>query len=174
MAYIFDGISLQNKRDTNMDSIMLAQRRLDGLNLYLGAVCDGVGGLEDGGFAASEAVRYLKCWFDTLPDARRMGIRLLEAVGEADRTISEEAKQMRMKTATTLSALLLEVDGMESNRFYIVHAGDSRIYSYRDGVVSQLTVDQSSNGKLTSYIGRYGRTKLFYEEYLQNQLFCHL
>ena len=66
-AYLYDGMSLQNKRKSNMDSLLLKERRIDGQNVYLAVVCDGVGSLENGGFAAATAVRLLSDWFDSVP-----------------------------------------------------------------------------------------------------------
>ena len=63
------------------------------------------------------------------------------------------------KTATTLSALLLA-----GEKYYIVHTGDSRIYSMKDGVLKHLTQDQVLNGKLTSCLGRREKMDLFYDE----------
>ena len=147
MACLYDGISLQNQRPVNMDSLLMKERAIDGRSVCMAVVCDGVGSMTDGAFAASSAV------------GGRLGLRLRDAVREVDRTIAQTAQRRGLKTAATLSALV--VDG---ERYYIVHAGDSRIYGCWDGVLTQLTQDHSSGGKLTSCIGRSGEAELYYNE----------
>lgn len=146
-----------------MDSLMVKKRLIEGKNIYLALVCDGVGSMEDGAFAAAKAVDCLNRWFIRLEDTRRIGLRLKEAAAELDRLILEESAAMQLRTASTFSALLIEEDDVQAH-YYIVHAGDSRIFAYRDGFLRQLTIDQTHGGKLTSYLGQPGGAALFYEE----------
>ncbi len=159
MACLYDGISLQNQRPVNMDSLLMKERAIDGRSVCMAVVCDGVGSMTDGAFAASSAVRMLGSWFDQLRETGRLGLRLRDAVREVDRTIAQTAQRRGLKTAATLSALVVDRE-----RYYIVHAGDSRIYGCWDGVLTQLTQDHSSGGKLTSCIGRSGEAELYYNE----------
>jgi len=65
-----------------------------------------------------------------------------------------------VQTATTLSALLIA-----GRQYYIVHAGDSRIYAVGREGLTLLTVDTvGESGKLTSYIGKRGAPELYYTE----------
>ena len=57
MACLYDGISLQNQRPVNMDSLLMKERAIDGRSVCMAVVCDGVGSMTDGAFAASSAVR---------------------------------------------------------------------------------------------------------------------
>lgn len=155
----YDGMSIQNKRSTNMDSLLLKEKQIVGQNLYMAVVCDGVGSMEAGAFASSMAVRMLSEWFDNITDTQRLGLCLRDQVAEINRRIVEAALARGLQTASTLSALLLD-DG----HYYIVHIGDSRIYCCRDGVLTQLTQDQTSNGKLTSCLGRKEKLSIFYNE----------
>ena len=157
--FYYDGLSLQNHRSSNMDSVFLKERTFDGKTAYLAVVCDGVGSLEDGAFAASMAVEKLNEWFDEVYDTERIGLRLLDRIREISESISLLAKTLSKQTASTLSALLL-ADGC----YYIVHTGDSRIYCIKSGKLTQLTTDHVSGGKLTACIGRDGRLNLQYEE----------
>jgi len=104
--------------------------------------------MADGAFAASRAVRLLCEWMDRLTDANRIGLRLRDEVLRINHIILNESRTNGLKTATTLSGLLLI-----ENRYYIVHLGDSRIYGYQDGTLELLTTDHSYNGKLTSCLG---------------------
>lgn len=158
-AYLYKGISLQNKRAVNMDSLLIKERQIDGQPVYLAAVCDGVGSLESGGFAAASAVRLLSDWFDSVSDTRRLGLALRDRIVQINREIIEAAAAHGLETAATLSALLLTGD-----RFYIVHIGDSRIYSQENELLTQLTRDHSQNGKLASCIGRWDDPTIDYNE----------
>ena len=157
--FYYDGMSLQNLRSSNMDSVFLKEKTLDGETAYIAVVCDGVGSLEDGAFAASMAVEKLSEWFDEIYDTERIGLRLLDRVREISVSISILAKTLNKQTASTLSVLLL-VGG----HYYIVHTGDSRIYCLNSGKLIQLTTDQVSGGKLIACLGREGRLQLQYDE----------
>lgn len=159
MIYLYDGMSIQNKRSTNMDSLLLKERKIAGRNLYMAVVCDGVGSMEDGAFASSMAVRMLSEWLDSVTDTYRLGLCLRDQVAEINQRIAEAAHAHGLQTASTLSALLLD-----EGYYYIVHIGDSRIYSYCDGGLTQLTQDQTSNGRLTSCLGRMEKMSIFYNE----------
>ena len=156
----YDGLSLRNRRPTNMDSLLIKEREIDGRRTCLAVVCDGVGSLEQGALAASVAVQRLGEWFDRLEDLARMGLRLRDTVLKINGEILSEAQRQGVRTATTLSALLLE-----GERYYIVHAGDSRIYSFgRDGLRQLTRDDVTEEGKLVQCIGRTQQPALFYNE----------
>lgn len=159
MGCRYDGLSLQNGRGTNMDSLLLKERTIGGRSVCIGVVCDGVGSLQDGAFAASTAVRILSGWFDALEETRRLGLRLRDAVHHADRTVAELAAGQGLRTAATLSALVIDQE-----HYYIVHTGDSRIYGCWGGELVLLTQDQEEDGKLTSCIGRSAEAVLYYNE----------
>ncbi len=159
MGCRYDGMSLQNGRDANMDSLLLKERTIGGCSVSIGVVCDGVGSLRDGAFAASTAVRLLSNWLDALEEPRCLGLRLRDAVHRADRTVAELAAGQGVRTAATLSALVVDQE-----YYYIVHTGDSRIYGCWDGELVLLTQDQEEGGKLTSCIGRPAEAVLYYNE----------
>lgn len=160
--YIYSGLSLKNKRPTNMDSLLLKCRVIDGSNAILAVICDGVGSLVDGGFASGAATRMLNEWFDLVEGTERMGLRLRDAVLMIHSQIAAQAEKYGLQTAATISSLLLM-----NGKYYIVHIGDSRIYAYDHGNngLSVLTKDDvSASGKLTGYIGRSGSILLQYGE----------
>ena len=159
-TYSYDGISLQNQRAVNMDSLLLKTRMIQGRNFCIAVVCDGVGSMRDGQFAAVTAVTLLNHWFSQIEDDCVCGPCLREQVLKVNRAIYDEAQNRRLQTATTLSALLI---GPE--KYSVVHAGDSRIYCYQDGKVTTLTQDHvSAAGKLTSCLGRWPETQILYQE----------
>lgn len=169
-ASFYSGASIQNRRTTNMDSLLIKERAVLSRNVLLAAVCDGVGGLEDGAFASAYAARALNKWIDEITDAKRLGLRMRDKILEIDREIISQAKAEGLQTASTLSALLLV-----QSKFYIVHTGDSRIYNWTRQGLKQLTIDQSQGGKLTACLGHPGYQSLTYNEGLcsgQNFLLC--
>lgn len=159
MAFHYDGASLRNRRCVNMDSLLLKTRTVQGTKLYLAAVCDGVGSLADGGFAASSAVRMLCNWFENLEDTACLGLRLRDYIFSVNLAITTKARSRQLRTASTLSCLLLW-DG----QYCIVHVGDSRVYTWEGGALRQLTRDQVRGGKLTAAVGHRDVTDVFYTE----------
>lgn len=158
--HYYDGISIQNRREENMDGLFLSERIVGERSLLLSVICDGVGSTKDGAFAARTAIRLLNDWLDTVEFSTRLGLQLRDKVLEINGFITKEAGMRELDTASTLSALLL-VDAA----YYIVHLGDSRIYSYENGTMMQLTRDDiSESGKLTSYLGRKQQVIPFYDD----------
>jgi len=143
-----------------MDSLLLKSRNIAGESAVLAVVCDGVGSLADGAFASGAAVVMLGQWFDELETTLRIGLTIRDKVLDINSRIVEEARNSELNTASTLSALLL----VESD-YYIVHIGDSRIYSYDDEGLRRHTGDDvSASGKLTGYIGKNDEIMLQYSE----------
>lgn len=165
--YVFQGVSIQNQRSQNMDRLLIKEKKVIGGNIYLAAVCDGVGSLEDGAFAASIAIHMLDGWIEKIEDTDRLGLRLRDAVIEINKQIVMLSRNRNLKTASTLSAILIA-----EKKYYIVHLGDSRIYSYCEKRLFQLTNDHVSNGRLTNCLGLKEQIDIFYNEGLYgNALF---
>ena len=159
MRYLFHGICLQNRRPSNMDSLLLKSGTIRDRSALLAVVCDGVGSMADGAFASGEAVRMLNDWFDKADSVDRAGLAMRDAALGINSAIIRQAKSHSMDTATTLSALLLIDD-----HYYITHIGDSRIYCFDSEstvnfaggqALSVLTNDDvSESGQLTACIGQ--------------------
>lgn len=156
----FDGISVQNQRARNMDSLLLMERDIGGRDVCMAVVCDGVGSLKNGAVASTMAVRLLGSWFEGIQDTSRLGLKLRDQVVTVNRTVYRTAQEQGFQTAATLSALLLN-----GNQYYIVHLGDSRIYACREGRLLQLTQDQiSETGKLDGCLGHTEEVIPYYSE----------
>ena len=168
MNYYYDGVSLQNKRPSNMDSLLIKNKKIRRKNALLAIVCDGVGSFDDGAFAAGTATSMLNKWYTDTKGLDRIGLRMRDTVLEINSKIIAEARRLNMNTATTLTALLLI-----ENTYYIVHVGDSRIYCYSDGRLDRLTNDDVSvEGKLTACIGQSENVVLqYFEGQASNKLF---
>ncbi len=134
-------------REKNEDSILISP------DLCLGAVADGMGGHNAGEIASNLAVSILE---QTLTDLREkkivlpqdyetsyspVGRKLLYASSLANFRVYSLATEniKRNGMGTTLSAIYIE----DEDNSAIVHIGDSRVYLYRDGQLSQITTDHS-------------------------------
>ena len=121
------------------------------LGLYV--VCDGMGGALAGEVASQMGVELVLDYFrqgektgvypdfgDAPPDSSPSGRHLVSAIQRANAAIFEagQAQQSQHGMGSTIVCLLIK-----DNFMTIAHAGDSRIYRLRDGVLEQLTEDHS-------------------------------
>ncbi|MFQ5597319.1 MAG: Stp1/IreP family PP2C-type Ser/Thr phosphatase [Nitrospiria bacterium] len=148
MRLITAGISdIGCVRRTNEDSIGLFHE----LNLFI--VADGMGGHAAGEIASKMAVDQIKAYFkappqvdhlkkteNSVPNADRHQPGLAEAIAHANRQIFVASMENRALNGmgTTVVALLAKPDVAE-----IGFVGDSRVYLYRNKVLTQLTHDHS-------------------------------
>ncbi len=125
------------KRQHNEDSYLVAP------SLSLFAVADGMGGHRAGEKASRMAVEKLR---DSLVPPRRQAGK--------DEVLSHLQKAMFITGAAIFDAAQSDPDlaGMgttltsvlvHAQRAYVAHVGDSRCYLYRDGKISQITMDHS-------------------------------
>ncbi|MGC9027833.1 MAG: Stp1/IreP family PP2C-type Ser/Thr phosphatase [bacterium] len=143
-------------RTNNEDYLILN----DEIKLFL--VADGMGGQSAGEVASQMAceevdrfiVERLKSG-KVEPSKRLELLRL--AVKHANEAIYKKASSNpALKTMGTTIVAVWIVD----NRMYVVHAGDSRAYRIRDGILEQLTTDhnklaeQVASGKVSVEIGK--------------------
>jgi protein phosphatase len=116
-------------------------------------VCDGMGGAAAGEVASKIASETFLAALEKVPLLDEAAIRA--AVREADDKVREEAaKDPSLRgMGTTLVALLLKDTGTLA---YLVHAGDSRCYRFRENHLEQMTADHSfveeqvKSGQLTA------------------------
>lgn len=158
-TYHYDGICIQNTRKSNMDSLLLKKRIISGNEVCLAAVCDGVGSLEGGAVASSLAIQMLIEWLNRAENTERIGLALIDVVQKINEAVVQESNEKGIRTASTLSALLLT-----GGRYYTAQVGDSRIYSCSSIGLTQLTEDQVINGKLAVYLGKPGKIPVLYGE----------
>jgi protein phosphatase len=115
----------------------------------LGVVADGVGGVSGGEEAARRAVEglvrsvsdfYFEAEFREAEDPEVFSRLLHEATLAVHELLLEKAEQEGGKSrfATTLTLFL----GLWPHA-YLLQVGDSRCYVYRDGVLTQITRDQT-------------------------------
>jgi PPM family protein phosphatase len=116
---------------------------------YLVVVADGMGGAAAGERASALAVGSVESfvlnslkWFLHVSghDEDALLVELRQSLERADRTVFERARSNPalhgMGTTLTMAYIL-------STDLYIVHAGDSRAYLFREGELKQLTSDHT-------------------------------
>ncbi|WP_292830739.1 PP2C family serine/threonine-protein phosphatase [Microbacterium sp.] len=137
-------------RSNNQDS------GYSGSNLFV--VADGMGGHAGGDVASSLAVQRLKDLDHPFPTPSDAESALRDAIGEiATQLIETVAERPELAgMGTTVSAL-----AMVDDYAVIAHIGDSRIYLYRDGVLTQITADHTfvqrlvDSGRITPEEARF-------------------
>src|SRR5438045_6370625 len=130
-------------RETNEDSIgcfvpgdQLALRRKG----YLYVVADGLGGHSAGEVASSCAVARLGEEYYSPSNHTRIEPALKQAVQAANLRIHELTNRNPeyQSMETTLSAVAIA-----GSLAYVAHIGDTRVYHWREGRMTQLTSDHS-------------------------------
>ena len=179
-------------RETNQDRVFaeIGQVVTDGNHLSpygLFCVADGMGGLQEGEYAASVAIDKVEDWWNNdLKNTNLRGAEVLDAFfgifQSINDTIRQHGQKGKLHLGTTCSLLLIYGD-----EYYIAHTGDSRIYQVDTGWFAsfikpmQLTEDhnwlndQIKKGQLspseianhpkrnilTSCLGAFERPKIF-------------
>jgi len=108
---------------------------------WMFALCDGVGGHDDGEIASKTAIEALQAAFRRAPAAEPLSAMLARLAKEANLRVYETGKQASpggSNMATTLVACALRHD-----RLAVAHAGDSRCYLIRGGQAGLLTKDHT-------------------------------
>lgn len=133
---------------------------------YLLVVADGMGGAAAGETASAVALESVELftlntlkWFLHLggPDESVLKSELRRGLERADRAVVSLAEQDSRLAGMGTTLTMAYTVGFD---LYIVHAGDSRAYLYRDGKLEQITVDHTlvqllvSGGVLTPEAAR--------------------
>jgi len=135
------------RRDHNEDTYLADE------NLGLFVVADGMGGHRAGETASHIAVDTLKAFFERVQEAEEMSWpfgfnpqlsvqcnRLYTAIQSANRRVWKlaDTDDAYFGMGTTLSALVFGEEGVT-----VSSVGDSRVYRFKDGRLSQLTEDDT-------------------------------
>lgn len=132
-------------KDTNQDSVLIKHATVDGDEILLAVVCDGMGGLSKGELASATVIRAFSKWFDEeLPfelenvDLQVIGSKWSLLLKELNSQILEYSKSHGIEgVGTTFSGILFIGD-----QYVIGHVGDTRIY-HIGAALTQLTTDQT-------------------------------
>ncbi|MCF0165623.1 MAG: serine/threonine-protein phosphatase [Bacteroidales bacterium] len=163
MIFSVDAVSLKGAvRENNEDFLSIAGRCLrddvlrvtdeDAGECWYAFVADGMGGHERGEVASRELLEHLRDCFTmrdfSEEDFERDFIRSVEYVS-ASLNARSAGLGLERAMGTTLCGIVWIY-----GRMYLVNAGDSRVYRWRDGMLRQLTEDQKDDrGLLLNCVG---------------------
>lgn len=145
MRYISSFYTDKGKRKgENQDSLLISQAEYQGRDIMFAAVCDGMGGLQNGEIASAAVIVRLSKWFQScferlteqedFEDALYDSWELL--LQDIHKKLRKYGQDHGLRMGTTLTAMMLW-----GKDYYIAHVGDSRIYEIKERVI-QLTCDQ--------------------------------
>lgn len=140
------------KRKNNEDACL----RLPDCGIY--CVADGMGGQAGGDLASQAIVTSLREVLAKNPPANQTSLTqrtalFYEGVNQANKWIKDfsEEKAVGLMGSTVVG---LMVDPQNPWRATSVHAGDSRLYRFRQGELKQITADHSAGAMLAAKLGR--------------------
>lgn len=115
----------------------------------LAAVCDGMGGMADGGRASQTAISMLKDGFEKIEKNPEVNIPMFfrSGIKAIDRKIHEFPKENGKGSGTTMVAVITE-----ENKLYWASVGDSRIYILRGNEIKLVTRDHNYYLKLMKMV----------------------
>src|SRR5215510_2617772 len=128
-----------HERKENQDAVSYICDERFGHHLLI--VADGMGGAACGQVASRLAVQTIRqCFFTQTEPELSINDRLNLAIIEANRMIIHRATRDRRCRGMGSTCVVLLLDGTHA---YLAHAGDSRIYLIREGLIRRLTRDHS-------------------------------
>lgn len=163
MSYLIAAHTDIGKRSMNQDAFCVKTAETPEGEVVFAALCDGMGGADDGDKASEETILGLEKWFEKkLPeilqggaDVKKLYQSLEQVLKQQNDALIQYGESHGRKLGTTATALLLyRGEGM------VIHVGDSRIYQIDNTCASQLTEDHSlvakevREGKLTPEMAR--------------------
>lgn len=122
----------------------------------LAAVCDGMGGMTDGGLASSTAIEMLKNGFEKIQKEPNISIPnfFVQGIRAIDQKINSFPKEGGRGSGTTMVAVIAE-----DNYLYWASVGDSRIYILRGNEMIQVTRDHNYMLRLKEMVANGQMTK---------------
>lgn len=150
-AYLWE----QGECSLNEDSLILQQVETYVGTVTLAAVCDGIGGLQEGETASGYVAETLIVWFykELIPmvQKHKKGKKLYKStvkmLYEADEKLKEYGRKKKLRLGTTMTLLLFV-----GRHFYLLHVGDSRAYKGKRRL-RQLTREDGDGRILYRCIG---------------------
>lgn len=134
------------RRKENQDNFWVASAEVGGQEGVFACVCDGMGGLDDGGFASSTVLRAVRGVCSSGVGPGGMGeTELKEALFRANRDVYRAGIQRGTKMGTTMT-LLVAFEGA----WKVYHVGDSRCYKVTDEGQLCVTKDHTLLNKWES------------------------
>lgn len=115
----------------------------------MAAVCDGMGGMADGGRASETAIQMLQKGFQNIENMPAVNLPAFfrQAIVTIDNTISQFPKENGKGSGTTMVAVIAE-----DSHLYWASVGDSRIYLIRGNEIYQITRDHNYELRLMEMV----------------------
>lgn len=136
--------NIGNVRPKNEDTFLL--KEIWGGTHLLAVVVDGVGGNGGGDVAANLACKCITDYFNGLTLQTDCLESLIGAVIFANNTIcSEHYIPYLSRMSCVLTAALIN---LETGSLYVAHVGDTRMYVFKDSVLTKVTFDHSVVGPM--------------------------
>lgn len=123
------------KRKENQDNYWSALLTVDGEEAGVICLCDGMGGMNNGGLASRIVVEAVRDYFKT--DIDFTGLR--EVIQQANTTIYEIGSDEQSPMGTTCTILFCY-----KSKYQILHVGDTRCYLLKKDSFNSLTTDHSA------------------------------
>lgn len=123
------------KRKENQDNYWSALLTVDGEEAGIICLCDGMGGMNNGGLASKIVVESVRDYIKTSIDFD--GLR--EVIQHANTTIYDIGVDEHSPLGTTCTVILCY-----KGEYQILHVGDTRCYLLRDASFEPLTTDHSA------------------------------
>ena len=131
--------NIGNRRSENQDKYV-AGRLLNGISF--GFVCDGMGGVKGGEIASGLLAKYIEDALFVHNESPSFNHEktVMAAIEDANSAIYNmgNKKQEYRGMGTTIAGVIIE-----NNQCTVYHAGDSRVYIVRDGMLALITKDHS-------------------------------
>lgn len=133
-------------RQENQDQIISFDSSVFGQVFLL---ADGMGGHEGGAVAANMAITGFKQHFQTLSTKLPLRESLVESARLTNLDIYEKGNEKDGGSSNSLRmGSTLVVCVLSGGRYIVAHAGDSRCYVFRNGVLNRLTKDHTAVQKM--------------------------
>ena len=163
MSFLIAAHTDIGRRTVNQDAFCIKTAETPEGEVVLAALCDGMGGADDGDRASEQTIGGLELWFEKeLPILISQGMNneilqksLVQVLNDQNEKLIQYGNQYGRKLGTTASVLLLY-----NKECVVVHVGDSRIYQIDREGAFQLTEDHSlvakeiREGKITEEMAR--------------------
>ncbi len=135
--------SVLGNREYQQDALFVSGSRKLAANKktrILAVVCDGMGGMADGGRASRKAIDMMVQGFQKVEKAPGLNIPRFfqEGIYAIDQAIASFPKEGTKGSGTTMVACIAE-----DNRLYWASVGDSRLYIIRGTQIKQVTRDHN-------------------------------
>ena len=135
--------STGSKRQENQDRVALVEVKRHsalGGKLRAAAVFDGIGGMTDGGGAASLALASWAVYLGAGDSSRGLKTLMQSAANYSNQIVFE--KYLGRGGSTIAAAIFGSQGGVSLN------AGDSKVFSIEDGVLTQLSIDDTLSARI--------------------------